>query len=83
MPISPTVDEVEARVADLLVDSGVDRADITREATLMYFDIDSVDLAELAMVVKDDYDVELPQHAVSPDKTVGDVVDYIMAHVGR
>lgn len=42
---------------------------------------DSLDVVELLMSIEDEFDVEVPDEEIENVKTVGDVVDYIQAHM--
>ena len=39
--------------------------------------LSSFDLAELACVVEDEFDIEIPNRAIKDFKTVGDVISFI------
>ena len=53
--------------------------EISREATFEDLDVDSLDLVELAQIVEDEFGVELDGDAVKDVKTVGDVIDLVVA----
>lgn len=69
--------QVEQVVIDSLVSFGAERAEIDREATFEALDVDSLDLAELAQVVEEEFGVELRGSDVANVKTVGDAVTLI------
>lgn len=75
-------ENVEKTIYDGLVELGTDRDDLTREATLESLDIDSLDLVELAQIVEDEYGVELKGDDVKDVKTVGEVIDLVVAKAG-
>ena len=52
---------------------------ISREATFEDLDVDSLDLVEVAQIVEDEFGVELDGDAVKDVKTVGDVIDLVVA----
>ena len=56
--------------------------EITREATFDDIDIDSLDLVELAQIVEDEFGVELDGDSVKNVRTVGDVIDLVVARAG-
>ena len=58
---------------------GPDQSLITRDATFEQLDIDSLDLVELAQIVEDEYGVELKGDDVKDVKTVGEVIDLVVA----
>ncbi|MBI5103607.1 MAG: acyl carrier protein [Solirubrobacterales bacterium] len=77
-----TMDQVEARVVDALESFGAERSDISRDATFEALDIDSIDLVELAQLVKDEFGVEIQGRDLADVKTVGDALDIIEARMG-
>ena len=66
-------------VFNALEEFGADRADIHRDATFEQLDVDSLDLAELAQIVEDEFGVAIKSSDVAELKTVGDVLDLITA----
>ena len=72
MAATVTPEAVEKTVVDALPQFGAERAEITRDATFEELDVDSLDLAELAQIVEDEYGVELKGEDVGKIKTVGD-----------
>jgi acyl carrier protein len=77
-----STDNVEKTIYDGLVELGTERADLSREATLESLDVDSLDLVELAQIVEDEYGVELKGDDVKDVKTVGEVIDLVVAKAG-
>jgi acyl carrier protein len=75
-------ENVEKTIYDGLVELGTERDDLSREATLESLDIDSLDLVELAQIVEDEYGVELKGDDVKDVKTVGEVIDLVVAKAG-
>ena len=75
-------ENVEKTIYDGLVELGTERDDLSREATLEALDVDSLDLVELAQIVEDEYGVELKGDDVKDVKTVGDVIDLVVAKAG-
>ena len=57
-------------------------ATLSREATLENLDVDSLDLVELAQIVEDEFGVELRGDDVKDVKTVGEVIDLVVAKAG-
>lgn len=54
--------------------------DITiTEDTVLIADLglNSLDLVNLACIVEDEFDIEIPDRAIKDFKTVGDVIDFI------
>jgi len=79
MPTQVTSDTVEKVISDGLVEVGAEREAISRSATFEDLDVDSLDLVEIAQIVEDEFGVELDGDAVKDVKTVGDVVDLVVA----
>jgi acyl carrier protein len=77
-----STDNVEKTIYDGLVELGTERGDLSREATLESLDVDSLDLVELAQIVEDEYGVELKGDDVKDVKTVGEVIDLVVAKAG-
>jgi len=75
-------DKVEEQIFAGLVELGTDRAALSREATLTDLDVDSLDLVELAQIVEDEFGVELRGGDVKDVRTVGDVIDLVVAKAG-
>jgi acyl carrier protein len=75
-------ENVEKTIYDGLVELGTDRDALSREATLEDLDVDSLDLVELAQIVEDEYGVELKGDDVKDVKTVGEVIDLVVAKAG-
>jgi acyl carrier protein len=75
-------ENVEKTIYDGLVELGTERDDLSREATLESLDVDSLDLVELAQIVEDEFGVELKGDDVKDVKTVGEVIDLVVAKAG-
>jgi acyl carrier protein len=79
MPTQVSPENVEKTIFDGLVELGTERDQLSREASLEDLDVDSLDLVELAQIVEDEYGVELKGDDVKDVKTVGDVIDLVVA----
>jgi acyl carrier protein len=75
--VSP--ENVETTIFDGLVELGTERDQLSRDASLEDLDVDSLDLVELAQIVEDTYGVELKGDDVKDVKTVGEVIDLVVA----
>jgi acyl carrier protein len=75
--VSP--ENVETTIYDGLVELGTERDALSRDASLEDLDVDSLDLVELAQIVEDEYGVELKGDDVKDVKTVGEVIDLVVA----
>jgi acyl carrier protein len=74
-----TKESVEKVITDGLVEVGAEREEISRDATFEQLDVDSLDLVEVAQIIEDEFGVELDGDSVKDVKTVGDVVDLVVA----
>jgi len=75
-------ENVEKTIYDGLVELGTERDALSRDASLEDLDVDSLDLVELAQIVEDEYGVELKGDDVKDVKTVGEVIDLVVAKAG-
>jgi acyl carrier protein len=82
MATAATPQSIEETVIESLVTFGADAGAISRDATLEAIDIDSLDLVELTQVVEETYSINLDGADFKSIKTVGDVVDLVVAKVG-
>ena len=74
-----TRDAVSRKVVETLASFGPAIDDLKPEATLEELDIDSLDIAELAQVVEDEYGVEISGDDAASVATVGDTIDLVIA----
>ncbi len=77
----PTRDIIEYRISAALTEFGVE-TDISPDATWESIDVDSLDLAELAQIIDDEFGVELRHLDIQAVQTVGQAVDLIAARAG-
>jgi acyl carrier protein len=82
MAAEVSTDRVEETIFDGLVELGTERATLSREATLKDLDVDSLDLVELAQIVEEEFGIELRGDDVKDVRSVGDVVDLVVAKAG-
>ena len=70
------------KIKELIVDSlGIEEDQITMEASFKEdLKVDSLDLFEMVMSLKDELGVEIPTEELEKMVTVGDVVNYIEEH---
>ncbi|HEX2359244.1 MAG TPA: phosphopantetheine-binding protein [Solirubrobacterales bacterium] len=78
MPTQVSDESVEKVIFNGLEEVGAE-GEITRDATFESLDVDSLDLVELAQIVEDEFGVELDGDSVKDVKTVGDVIDLVVA----
>jgi acyl carrier protein len=72
-----TRDGIERRINDALLEFGVEPGASRLDATWDEIDVDSLDLAELAQIIEDEYGVELRHADMRAMTTVGHAVDLI------
>lgn len=69
----------EKVIREGLEEVGADPEMINRDATFDALDVDSLDLVEIAQIVEDEFGVELVGDDVKDLKTVGEVIDLVVA----
>ena len=74
-----TRDAVSRKIVETLASFGPAIDDLKPEATLDDLDIDSLDIAELAQVVEDEYGVEISGDDAAGVATVADTIDLVLA----
>jgi acyl carrier protein len=72
-------DAVSRKVIETLASFGPAIEDVSPERTLEELDIDSLDIAELAQVVEDEYGVEISGDDAAGVTTVGDTIGLVLA----
>ncbi len=77
--------EIEAKVIDIVAEQmGVDRTEITRETNFANdLNADSLDTVELVMEFEDEFETSIPDEEAEKIQTVGQAIDYIVAHMGK
>ena len=72
-------EKVKALIADKL---SINENEITMESAFIDdLNADSLDIVELIMALEDELDMEIPDEEAEKFVTVGDVVNFIKAHV--
>ncbi len=79
MKVKASPEAAEKVITEGLVEVGADPAAINRDASFESLDVDSLDLVEIAQIVEDEFGVELVGDDVQNLKTVGDVIDLVVA----
>ena len=59
---------------------GIEPEEVKMESTCESLNADSLDIVELVMAIEQEWDMEVPDEAAEAIKTVGDAVNYIVAH---
>ncbi|MFL5892342.1 MAG: phosphopantetheine-binding protein [Solirubrobacterales bacterium] len=78
MPVKATTESVEQVIIDGLKELGAE-GEVARGSTFEELDVDSLDLVELAQIVEDEFGVELQGEDVKDLRTVGEVIDLVVA----
>ena len=78
MPAQATAESVEQVIFDGLNELGAE-GDVVRDSTFEALDVDSLDLVELAQIIEDEFGVELQGEDVKDLRTVGEVIDLVVA----
>jgi acyl carrier protein len=77
--MSVTTTTIETTIFKALEELEADPDSISRTAGFAELDIDSLDLAELAQIIHDEYGVTIKGADMESLKTVGDVIDFVAA----
>ena len=77
MAATATREEIEGRVSEALEEFGAEPDAINPDATFEALDVDSLDLVELAQIVKEEFGVEISGEDFPKLKTVRDAVDMV------
>ena len=78
MPVQATSESVEEVIFNGLKELGAE-GEVARDSTFENLDVDSLDLVELAQIVEDEFGVELQGEDVKDLRTVGEVIDLVVA----
>jgi len=81
VPTQVTDEAVQNVIFDGLEEIGAE-GEVSRDATFESLDVDSLDLVEVAQIIEDEFGVELDGDAMKDVKTVGDVIDLVVARAG-
>lgn len=80
--MTDTID-IERRLRELIGELAEPGVEIARDTGLESLDIDSLDLAEVAQTMADEYAAEIPTAELERVQRVGELSDLISAYAGR
>ncbi|MDR1776054.1 MAG: acyl carrier protein [Actinomycetes bacterium] len=74
--------QVLERITNVVTEQlNVDAAKVVESATFVEdLGADSLDLVEVVMAFEDEFETSIPDEALESIKTIGDAVDYVVAH---
>lgn len=73
------IERLHALVSEQL---GIDRAEMKSEANILEdLGADSLDVVEMVMAIEETFDIEISDEDAEAMRTVGDVENYVKAHV--
>ncbi len=77
-----TVEEIEDKVFTIVSEQmAINKAEITRETSFVNdLNADSLDIVELVMEFEDNFEMSIPDEEAEKIRTVGQAIDYIVAH---
>lgn len=79
MSVTATLENVEARVYESLIEFGADPEAVSREARWEDLRLDSLDLVELVQVIEEEYGVQVTANDIKSLPTVGSVIDLVVS----
>ena len=71
-------EQIERRLAEALMDFGVEADEIDPEVPFDAFDVDSLDLVELAQMVEEEYDISISTDDMFDLHTIGQAIDMVL-----
>lgn len=78
-------DEIKSKVIDIVAEQmGVDKGEISDETHFINdLNADSLDTVELVMEFEDEFETSIPDDEAEKIQTVGQAIDYILAHIDQ
>lgn len=78
-------DEIQDKVISIVSEQmGVDKAEINKETSFVNdLNADSLDTVELVMEFEDEFEMSIPDEEAEQIQTVGQAVEYIVAHANK
>ncbi len=76
---------VESKVIEIVSNQmGVDKAEISKETSFINdLNADSLDTVEMVMEFEDAFELNIPDEEAEKIQTVGQAIDFIVAHLGK
>jgi len=77
--------EIEEKVISIVSEQmGVDKAEINKDTSFVNdLNADSLDTVELVMEFEDEFEMSIPDEEAEQIQTVGQAVEYIVAHANK
>ena len=77
--------EIEQKVISIVSEQmGVDKAEINKDTSFVNdLNADSLDTVELVMEFEDEFEMSIPDEEAEQIQTVGQAVEYIVAHANK
>ncbi|UCG32060.1 MAG: acyl carrier protein [Phycisphaerales bacterium] len=78
-------DEIQDKVISIVSEQmGVDKAEINKDTSFVNdLNADSLDTVELVMEFEDEFEMSIPDEEAEQIQTVGQAVEYIVAHANK
>jgi len=78
-------DEIKGKVIDIVAEQmGVDKGEINDQTHFINdLNADSLDTVELVMEFEDEFETSIPDEEAEKIQTVGQAIDYIVAHIEK
>lgn len=75
----------EVRIREIIAKQlGVSEEEVTDDASIVEdLGADSLDFVEMTMTLEEEYTIDIPYDALEDVKTVRNVIDCIVAHLGK
>ena len=80
MAVTIDVEKVGARIQEALVEFGADPDEMRPEATLEELEIDSLDMFELAQILKQEFQIEVDPDDFEDVKTLGEAQETLLSY---
>jgi acyl carrier protein len=80
MAVTIDVEKVGRRIQEALIEFGADPDEMKPEATLEELEIDSLDMFELAQILKQEFQIEVDPDDFEDVKTLGEAQEILLSY---